>query len=70
MMPVNRTAIKFTVFWDVLLCNQVDIDRGPYCLHHQDETSVNIYLITQQCTPEDSKLQSRRRENLKSHTEQ
>jgi hypothetical protein len=69
-MPVNRTAIKFRVFWDVLPCSQVDIDRGAYCLHHQGETSVNIYLNTQQYIPEDSKLHSRRRENLKSHTEQ
>jgi hypothetical protein len=31
------------------------------------ETSVNIYLTTRQYIPEDSKLDIRRRENLKSH---
>jgi archaellum biogenesis protein FlaJ (TadC family) len=31
------------------------------------ETSVNIYLITQQYIPQDSKLHTCRRENLKSH---
>jgi hypothetical protein len=31
------------------------------------ETSVNIYLTTQQYIPEDSKLHTRRRENLKSN---
>jgi hypothetical protein len=31
------------------------------------ETSVNIYLTMQQYIPEDSKLHTRRRENLKSH---
>jgi hypothetical protein len=33
------------------------------------ETPVNIYLTTQQCIPEDAKLHTRRRENLKSHTD-
>jgi hypothetical protein len=31
------------------------------------ETSVNIYLTTWQYIPEDSKLHTRRRQNLKSH---
>jgi hypothetical protein len=31
------------------------------------ETSVNIYLTTRQYIPEDSKLHTRRRENLKFH---
>jgi hypothetical protein len=32
--------IKFSVFWDVLPCSQVDVDRrfwGAYCLHHQGD---------------------------------
>jgi hypothetical protein len=33
------------------------------------ETSVNINLTTQQYIPEDSKLHTRCRENLKSHNE-
>jgi hypothetical protein len=32
------------------------------------ETSVNIYLSTRQYIPEDSKLHTRRRENLKADT--
>jgi hypothetical protein len=31
-----------TVFWDVVLCNLIEIDqclRGAYCLHNQDETA-------------------------------
>jgi hypothetical protein len=79
--------LKFTVFWDILPCNQVVVDRcfgGAYCLHHQggewalrekvagyigrtSETSVNIYLTTRQYIPENTKLHSRCRENLKSH---
>jgi len=75
--------MKFRVFWDVLPCSQVDIDRrfkSAYCLHHQasfitlmmevvrtSETSVNNYLTTRHYIPEDSKLHTRRRENLKSH---
>jgi hypothetical protein len=31
------------------------------------ETSVNIYQTTQRDDPEDSQIQTRRRENLKSH---
>jgi hypothetical protein len=31
------------------------------------ETSVNIYFTTRQYIPEDSKLHTRRRKNLKSH---
>jgi hypothetical protein len=31
------------------------------------EKSVNIYLTTRKYIPEDSKLHTRRRENLKSH---
>jgi hypothetical protein len=52
-----------------------------YCLHHQDdefialmmeairtsETSVNFNVITQRYISEDSKLHTRRCENLKSH---
>jgi hypothetical protein len=44
--------MKFRVFWDVLLCSQVDVD---------------IYVTTWQYIPEDSKLHTRRCENLKSH---
>jgi hypothetical protein len=33
---------------------------------HTPETSVNIYLTTRQYIPEDSKLHTQRRENLKS----
>jgi hypothetical protein len=62
--------MKFKVFWDVLPCSQIDVDRrfrGAYCLHHQgdlialmmkavrtSEMSVNIYLTTQHYSPEDS----------------
>jgi hypothetical protein len=33
------TRLKMTVFWDVVSCRLVEIDRrfrGAYCLHHQD----------------------------------
>jgi hypothetical protein len=32
--------MKFGVFWDVLPCSQVDVDRrfrNVYYLHHQDD---------------------------------
>jgi hypothetical protein len=58
--------MKFRVFWDVLRCSQVDVDRrfrGAYCfialmmeVVRTSETSVNIYLTTRQYIPEDSKL--------------
>jgi hypothetical protein len=58
------------VFWDVLPYKLI-VDRhlrGTFCLHHQgDETSVDNYF-TRQYIPEDkSELNTRRRENLKSH---
>jgi hypothetical protein len=57
--------MKFRVFWHVLPCSQVDADQrltGAYCLIigammmeavRTSETSVNIYLTTQQYIPED-----------------
>jgi hypothetical protein len=62
--------MKIRAFWDVALCG-LGVDgrfRSAYCLHHQgtSETSVNSKTI--QCyILEDSKLYTRRRENLKSH---
>jgi hypothetical protein len=60
--------LKFRVFWDILPCSQIDVDRrlrSACCFHHQEiialmmeaahtsETSVNIYLATSQYIPED-----------------
>jgi hypothetical protein len=49
------------VFWDILLCSQVDVDRRFNALMMEavrtSETPVNIYLTTWQYIPEDSKLQ-------------
>jgi hypothetical protein len=55
---LTAASMKFRVFWDVMPCSEIDVDRrfgGAYCLHHQDddaartsETSVNIYLTTRQ----------------------
>jgi hypothetical protein len=67
--------LKFRVFWDVAQCSHVEVDgrfRSAYCLHHQgfiapSETSVNFIVTTRRYIPEDSKLHTRRRENLKSH---
>jgi hypothetical protein len=52
LQVLTVSTLKFTVFWDVLPCSQIDVDRRfrvAYCLQHQsDETSVNIYLTTRQ----------------------
>jgi hypothetical protein len=72
--------------WDTLPCTQDDVEQrsiGVYCLHHQgsllvlmmeavrtSETLVNINLTTRQYIPEDSKLHTRCRENLKSHRDE
>jgi hypothetical protein len=74
-------VIKFRVFWEVLPCSHLDVDRrfrGACFLHLQgdefqmeaarpSETSVDIEFISQQYIPEDSELRTRRLENLKSH---
>jgi hypothetical protein len=69
--------VKFRVFLDVSPCSHTEIGRrfrGAYCLHHlpdyvvrNSETSVNFNVTTQRYIPEDSKLHTRRRENLKSY---
>jgi hypothetical protein len=68
--------MKCRVFCDVLPCSQVDVGRrfrGAYCITalmmaeiRTSETSVNIHLTTLQYIPEDTKLHTRRCENLKS----
>jgi hypothetical protein len=75
--------MKFRVFWNVLTCSQIDVDRrfrGVCCLRHQgdepalmaetastSETSVYICLTKRQYIPEHCELHIRRRENVKSH---
>jgi hypothetical protein len=70
------------VFWVIAPCSPVEVYRrfrGPYCLHHQgddngsddegnniSEMSVNFYQTTRRNNSEDSRLRTRRRENLKS----
>jgi hypothetical protein len=73
-------TLKLRIFWDVLPCSQLNVDRhfrGVCCLHHQgalimeaartSETLVDIQLRTWQYIPEDSEHHTRRRENFKSH---
>jgi hypothetical protein len=41
--------MKFRVFWDVLLCSQIDVDqrfRGACCLHQGDESPISTVLIS------------------------
>jgi hypothetical protein len=70
--------VKFRVFWDVYRAvkymltdvsevRTASIIRAMMETVHTSETSVNIYLTTRQYIPEDCKLHTRRRENLKSH---
>jgi hypothetical protein len=70
---------KFTVFWDVAPCSLIGVDRrfrGAYCHHalmmeavSTSETSVHSNATTRCYIPEDCKLHTRRRENLKTHWE-
>jgi hypothetical protein len=61
---LTAASMKFKVFWDVLPCSQIDVDRrfrGACCLHHQgaertSETSIDIDLTTWQYIPEDFEL--------------
>jgi hypothetical protein len=73
--------MKFRVFWDVAPCSHIEVDRRfrggcvlpPLLIAlmmetvRTSETSVNFNVITRSYIPEDSKLHTRRRENLKSH---
>jgi hypothetical protein len=47
--------MKSRVFWDVALCSYFEVDL------------VHFNVTTARFIPEDSKLHTRRRENLKSH---
>jgi hypothetical protein len=53
---IQNKTMKLRVFWDILPCSQIDVDRrfrGACCLHHQGDY-----------TSEDYELYIRRRENL------
>jgi hypothetical protein len=72
--------MKMAVFWVIAPCSLVEVYerfRGPCCLQHQgalkieaartSETLVNFYQTTRRYNPEDSRLRTHRRENLKSY---
>jgi hypothetical protein len=52
---LTAASVKFRVFWDVLPCSQIDVDRQAA---RTSETSVDIELRTRQCIPEDSELRT------------
>jgi hypothetical protein len=40
-------SMKFRVFWDVVPCSHVEVDRsfrGAYCLHHQGEEFIALMM--------------------------
>jgi hypothetical protein len=45
---LTAASMKLRVFWDVVPCSQVDVDRrfrGAYCLHHHcSDGGGNIHL--------------------------
>jgi hypothetical protein len=66
---LTADIMKITVLWDVAPCSLVEVYRrfrGACCPHHP-ETLVNFYKSTRRNNPEDSRLHTPRRENLKSH---
>jgi hypothetical protein len=73
-LKINQLKIK--AFWDVAPCSLVGVDRrfrGAYCLAQMmnavrtSETSISCNETTRRYIPEGSNLNTRRRENLKSH---
>jgi hypothetical protein len=71
-----RQLKKMTPFLDIVPCSLVEVDRrfrGVFCHHRPDRGSVhvwNVSLLQRDCKsyiPECCHLQSRRRDNLKSH---
>jgi hypothetical protein len=58
------------VFWHVVPLSFIDSDRrmrDAYCLSQQAINLINFYQTVLCNIPEDSRLHTRRRENLKSH---
>jgi hypothetical protein len=48
MREADKNVLKMTVFWNIALCNLVEIDRrfrSAYSLHHQD-----VYIRQQSAT--------------------
>jgi hypothetical protein len=77
MRNAKQRRTKMAVLWAVAPCSLVEVYqrfRGPCCLYHQgDGTSemlVSFYQTTRRYSPEDSRLHTRRRENLKPHSEE
>jgi hypothetical protein len=77
----NFKIMKMAVFWFVAPRNLVEVYerfRDTWCFHHgslmmeaaiSSETSVNFNQSTRRNNPENSGLQARHRENLKSYFE-
>jgi hypothetical protein len=73
-----QLSMKFIVFWDVVPCSHIEVDRHTE-IHttsifslmmeavHTSETSVHFNVTTWCYIPEDYKLHTCHRENLKSH---
>jgi hypothetical protein len=72
-------SIKTRAFWDIAPCSLVGIygrSRGAYCHHHPEEIlerqkmkkkmKFRVFWDIRRYIPEDFKLHTRRRENLKS----
>jgi hypothetical protein len=63
------TSVKFRGFWDVAPCSHVEVDHRYIALIiaavRTSETSVKFNVTTRHYIPEDSKLFTRHRENLK-----
>jgi hypothetical protein len=67
---IREELSKMAGFWFVAPFSLVEVYRRfrcACCLHHQIEKSVNFYQTTRRNIPEEIHLQTRRRENLKSH---
>jgi hypothetical protein len=66
--------LKFRVFWDVAPRSHIEVDRQGDDIAlimetvRTSETPVHFNMTTQRYIPEDSKLHTFHRENLKSHT--
>jgi hypothetical protein len=58
LQVLTEASMKMAVSWVVALM----MEAASTC-----ETSINFYQTTQRNNPEDSHLNSRRRENLRSH---
>jgi hypothetical protein len=66
VLALKRVGCSLESSWDVAPCSHVEVDRRFRGVYASIIRTINFNVTTRRYIPEDSKLHTRRRENLKS----